>query len=136
MNGLEDVVADDVTDDEPLYRRVPRNNPLRNFYDRVGDRLQVLGQSFSERPVQEGAPFAGQYRLSADRARLRGFNPALTRGWTPKGEPAPYAVAQIMAGEARAVPGVAEVIPDPIQGEQDLADLANRHPWAIEPPDD
>lgn len=159
---------DTVADDEMLYRRVPRNNPPRNFYDRAGGRLQVLGQSFSEPPVEEGKPFAGQYRLSVDRARLRGFSPELTRGWTPEGDPAPYAVVQLLAGEARSAEGVAEVVPDPIRAApdeednpahalicvaynpaqtrnarerhfrvvcQDLADLANRRPWPIEPPD-
>ena len=127
-NGVEDgaredqVTEDRVADDELLYRRVPRNTPQTQFYDRSDGRLRVLAQAFSERPIPEGEQFAGQYRLSVDRAKLRGFNPELTRQGVPGRDPETFGVVSMPAGEVRAITGVAAIIPDPIQDDPELPD--------------
>ena len=154
---------DRVTDDEVLYRRVPRNPGKPLYYDRSGSSLRVLAQAFSERPIPAGEPFAGEYRLSVDRAKLRGFNPELTRQGVPGRPPETFGVVSMPAEEVRAIDGVADIIPDPILNApelpdnpahalicvtptvsknafksviRDLAAAANRRPWAIDPPDD
>ena len=155
--------ADRVMDDEVLYRRVPRNPGKPLYYDRSGERIRVLAQAFSERPIPEGEPLAGEYRLSVDRAKLRGGNPELTRQGVPGRPPETFGVVSMPAGEVRAIPGVADIIPDVISNDpelpdnpahalicvtptanknvfraviRDLAAAANRRPWAIDPPDD
>ena len=70
-----EVTEDQVTNDEVLYRRVPRNTPQLRYYNRSGSRVLVAPFTFSERSIPDGEPFAGQYRLSVDRAKLRGFQP-------------------------------------------------------------
>ena len=114
--------ADRVTDDEMLYRRVPRNPGKPLYYDRSGERIRVLAQAFSERPIPEGEPFAGEYRLSVDRAKLRGFNPELTRQGVPNHSPEAFGVVSMPAGEVRAIGGVADIIPDPLLNDPDLPD--------------
>ncbi len=69
-----------------------------------------------------GEPFAGQYRLSVDRAKLRGFNPDLTRRADPRLDPAAVGVVRLLAGEVRSIPGVADILPDPIRDDPDLPD--------------
>jgi len=120
--GDEGGVEDRVKDDELLYRRVPRNTVQSRYYDREGNRLRVSGQAFSERPISGGEPFAGQYRLSVDRAKLRGFNPELTRQGVPGRGPESFGVVLMPAGEVRAIPGVADILPDPILNDPDLSD--------------
>lgn len=95
---------DQVTDDELLYRRIPRNTPQTQYYDRSGERLRVLAQSFSERAIAEGQPFAGEYRLSVDRAKLRGFDPNLTRQRVPGHAPETFGVVILPADEVRNTP--------------------------------
>ena len=112
--------ADRVTDDELLYYRVLRDR-VPPHYQR-GDGPLVLAQAFSQRPVGEGEPFAGQYRLSVDRAKLRGFNPELTRRADPKLAPADVGVVCLLAGEVRSVPSVTDIVPDPIQDDSDPPD--------------
>lgn len=169
---MQDVIAggrgveEEVAGDELLYYRVLRDrNPPH--YQRGTGNLLVLGQAFSQRPMGPGDPFAGQYRLSVDRAKLRGFNPNLTRQADPRQDPAMVGVVSLLADEVRSVPGVADIIPDPIRDDpdlpdnpahalicisydaaqsssarrrhfdivrQELADLANRRPWAVETP--
>jgi hypothetical protein len=156
---------DKVTDDEVLYRRVPRKQPPG--YDRSGGDLRVLAQAFSEPPEKEGE-FEGQYRLSVDRAKLCGNDPNLTRQGVPGFAPDLFGVVSMPAGEVRAIPGVVDIIPDPIVNDPDLPDnpahalicisysagaksanqkifrnvrqelaaAANRRPWEIDPPDD
>jgi hypothetical protein len=119
--GGEPEDEDRGTDDELLYYRVLRDRTPPH-YQRGEERLQVLAQAFSQRPVEEGQPFAGQYRLSVDRARLRGFNPDLTRRADPRLDPAAVGVVCLPAGEVRAVPGVADILPDPIRDDPDLPD--------------
>lgn len=166
LNGSEvEKIKDRVTDDEVLYRRVPRKQPPG--YDRSGGILRVLAQAFSEAPEKEGE-FAGQYRLSVDRAKLRGNDPNLTRQGIPGFSPDSFGVVSMPAGEVRAIPGVVDIIPDPIANDPDLPDnpahalicisyspgakepnkktfrnvrqelaaAANRRPWEINPPDD
>jgi hypothetical protein len=111
-----------VTNTELLYRRVPRNPDKPLYYNRSGERLRVLAQAFSERPIPDGEPFAGQYRLSVDRAKLRGFDPNRTRQDVPGRDPALFGVVSMPAGEVRAIPGVADIIPDPILNDPDLPD--------------
>jgi len=118
QQGTEDRVAND----EVLYRRVPRNPGKPLYYERSGDRLQVTAQAFSERPVPEGEPFAGQYRLSVDRAKLRGFNPELTRQGVPNHSPESFGVVSMPAGEVRTIPGVADIILDPILNDPPTPD--------------
>jgi hypothetical protein len=112
---------DGVTDDELLYYRVLRDRNPPHFQRGEG-RLQVLAQAFSQRPVEEGQPFAGQYRLSVDRAKLRGFNPDLTRRADPHLAPAAVWVIRLSAGEVRSIPGVADILPDPIRDDPELPD--------------
>lgn len=111
--GAQDAVGDD----EMLYRRVPRNDGLPPYYHDAGGQPEVLAQAFSERPREEGKPFAGQYRLSVDRAKLCGFDPELTRRGDPRRDPTTVGVVEMPVADVRAVPGVADVIPDPIQDE-------------------
>lgn len=112
---------DRVTDDELLYYRVLRDrNPPH--YQRGEGRLQVLAQAFSQGPVEEGRSFAGQYRLSVDRAKLRGFNPGPTRRADPRLDPTAVSVVCLPAGEVRSVPGVADILPDPIRDDPGLPD--------------
>lgn len=66
--------------------------------------------------------FAGQYRLSVDRAKLRGFNPDLTRQGVPGRAPETFGVVIMPAGEVRAIPGVTDVIPDPVQDDPEIPD--------------
>jgi hypothetical protein len=107
--------VDQVANDEVLYRRVPRNAPpAPPYYDRFENRLRVLAQAFSEPPIPAGEPFAGQYRLSVDRAKLREFNPDLTRQGVPGRDPESFGVVSMPAEEVRAIPSVADIIPDPI----------------------
>lgn len=158
---------DSVSDDELLYRRVPRNNG-QLYYRRDGCKVLVLGQAFSERAIPDGQPHEKQYRISVDRAKLRGFDPDLTRQAAPGGDTEHFAVITMPAGEVRRVPDVDDVIPDPIKDDlelrdneahaliciryepetsksrnknifreviAELADIANRQGWAIEPND-
>ena len=118
LQGTED----QVTKDELLYRRVPRNTDKTRYYDRDGNRLRVLAQAFSERPIPDGEPFAGQYRLSVDRANLRGGNAELTRQGIPGRSPETFGVVCMPAGEVRAIPSVADIIPDPILNDPELPD--------------
>lgn len=113
---------DQVTDDELLYRRIPRNTPETQYYDRSGGRLRVLAQSFSERAIAEGQPFAGEYRLSVDRAKLRGFDPNITRQGVPGRAPETFGVVVLPADEVRNIVGVADIVPDPIINDPDLPD--------------
>lgn len=106
-----------VEDDETLYRRVPRNDSPPPYYRFTGGQPEVLAQAFSERPIEEGKPFAGQYRLSVDRAKLCGFNPEWTRRGDSRRDPATVGVVEMPVADLRAVPGVADVLPDPIQNE-------------------
>lgn len=166
LNGSEVEEQDKVADDEILYRRIPRKQPPT--YDRSGGSLRVLAQAFSE-PAEEEGEFAGQYRLSVDRAKLCGNDPNLTRHRDPRYAPASFGVVSMPAGEVRAIPDVAEIIPDPIVNDPDLPDnpahalicvfyssgatdsankkifrnvrqelaaMANRRPWEIDPPPD
>jgi len=158
--------TDKVTSDELLYSRVLRDRTPPQYQRGTGT-LLVLAQAFSQRPIGEGGPFAGQYRLSVDRAKLRGFDPDLTRRADPRLDPAMVGVVSLPAGEVRSLSGVADILPDPIRDDpdlpdnpahalicvaydaaqtssarrrhfdivrQELADLANRRPWAVEPP--
>ena len=120
-NGADDAVDNQITDDELLYRRVPRNPEKSLYYDCPGESFRVLAQAFSVSPEKEGE-FAAQYRLSVDRAKLRGFNPHLTRQADPRRPPETFGVVVMPVGEVRAIPGVASVIPDPIQDDPDLPD--------------
>lgn len=113
---------DQVTDDELLYRRIPRNTPETQYYDRSGERLRVLAQSFSERAIAEGQPFAGEYRLSVDRAQLRGFDPNLTRQVVPGRAPETFGIVVLPADEVRNISGVADIVPDPIINDPHLPD--------------
>ena len=113
---------DRVGDEELLYRRVPRNNPPTFYYDRSGGRLRVLAQAFSERPIPDGETFAGQYRLSVDRAKLRGDNAELTRQGVPGCDPETFGIVSMPASEVRAIPDVDDIIPDPIHNEPGLPD--------------
>ena len=163
--GADEEAEAKVTDDELLYYRVLQGRTPPHYQRGAGP--LVLAQAFSQRPVSEGGPFAGQYRLSIDRAKLRGFNPDLTRRVDPRQNPDEIAVVCLTAAEVRAIPGVADVLLDPIRDDpdlpdnpahalicvvynasqsrsarerdfrlvrQELADLANRRPWAVEPP--
>lgn len=166
LNGSKVEEQDKVTDDEVLYRRVPRKQPPG--YDRSGGILRVLAQAFSEAPEKEGE-FAGQYRLSVDRAKLRKHDPNLTRQGVPGLAPELFGVISMPAAEVRAILGIVDIIPDPIVNDpylpdnpshalicitysagatksanqkifreviQELAAAANRRPWEIDPPDE
>lgn len=111
---------DHVTDDELLYYRVLRDRTPPHYQRRAGP--LVLAQAFSQRPVGEGEPFAGQYRLSVDRAKMRGFNPALTRRADLRLNPTDVGVVCLLAGEVRSITGVADIVPDPILDDPDLPD--------------
>lgn len=116
--GADEETEDRVAGDELLYYRVLQGRTPPHYQRGAGP--LVLAQAFSQRPEEE--PFAGRYRLSIDRARLRGFNPDLTRRADPQLDPAAVGVVCLLAGEVRAIPGVADIIPDPIQDEPDLPD--------------
>ena len=107
-------LEDKVAGDELLYYRVLRDrNPPH--YQRGTGNLLVLGQAFSQRPVGPDEPFAGQYRLSVDRAKLRGFDPELTRRADPRLDPSAVGVVLLVADEVRSIPGIADILPDPIR---------------------
>ena len=174
-HGETEEIQDRVVDDEILYRRVPRNTAETRYYNRSGRRVLVAPVTFSERAIEKGKPFAGEYRLSVDRAKLRGNSPDLTRQGVPGREPGTvrnpeeFGVVSMPAFEVWAVPGVVDIIPDPIANDpilpdnpahalicvaysasasktannntlreviDELAAMANRRPWEIDPPDD
>lgn len=153
-------LQDVVTDDEILYRRIPINQPPTFFYSRDHKGIKVLAQAFSERPIPDGKDYAGEYRISVDRARLRHFNPELTRLSATSGNHEDYGVISMPAYDIRLIPKVDNIIPNPVvdnpahalicitpsetnsrSGNKRiakevfaaLADLANRTPWLIEP---
>ena len=122
-NGAdEETTQDRVADAELLYRRVPRNTEQTRHYDISDGKLRVLAQTFSERPIPNGEPFAGEYRLSVDRAKLRGFDPTLTRQGVAGRNPEDFGVVCMPAGEVRAISGVKDIIPDPIVNAPELSD--------------
>lgn len=93
---------DPVRDDEELYRRVRKNSekPYRYSYDSTG-KVEIYSTTF----------FDPNKQPSVDRAKLREFNPTLSKEDETDG------IVSLIAGEVRAIPiedHSVDVIYDPI----------------------